>query len=147
MKYWKEINPHYLERFFLLWVNFDDSESVIEIKKAGRFENSLVLLGVTSLWHFAHWVSRAPPDNTLPAFLNLNGKCIYIKKKNQFIIFWIAFSRTHVNFFYFQLKNFKYRTLTPKNYTIVGIFSGSLTFRRILRGCSSRYIVKTYIIV
>ena len=35
--------------------------------------NSLVLLGVTPLWHVAQRVSRALPYHTLPAFLNLNG--------------------------------------------------------------------------
>ena len=34
---------------------------------------SLVSQGVTSLWHVAQWVSRAPPHHTLPDFLNLNG--------------------------------------------------------------------------
>ena len=36
-------------------------------------KNSFGLLGLTPLWHVAQWVSRAPPHNTLPAFLNLNG--------------------------------------------------------------------------
>ena len=31
------------------------------------------MLGVTPLWNGAQWVSRAPPHNTFPAFLNLNG--------------------------------------------------------------------------
>ena len=35
--------------------------------------NSLVLLGVTQLWHVAQWFSRAQPHHTLPAFPNLNG--------------------------------------------------------------------------
>ena len=45
----------------------------VDLKKRGDLGNSLVLLGVTLLLHVAHWVSRAPPHNTLPAFLNLNG--------------------------------------------------------------------------
>ena len=44
-----------------------------DLKKQGDLRNSLVLLGVTVLWHVAQWVSRAPPHHTLPAFLNLNG--------------------------------------------------------------------------
>ena len=42
-------------------------------KKAGRFENFLVLLGITPLRRVAQWVSRAPPQHTLPAFPKLNG--------------------------------------------------------------------------
>ena len=44
-----------------------------DLKKQGEFSNSLVLLGVTPLWHVAQWVFRAPPQHTLPAFLNLDG--------------------------------------------------------------------------
>ena len=44
-----------------------------DLKKREDLRNSLVLLGVTPLWHVAQWVSRAPPHHTLPAFLNLNG--------------------------------------------------------------------------
>ena len=44
-----------------------------DLKKQGDLRNSLVLLGVTQLWHVAQWVSRAPPHHTLPAFLNLYG--------------------------------------------------------------------------
>ena len=44
-----------------------------DLKKQGVLRNSLVLPGVTLLWHVAHWVSRAPPHHALPAFLNLNG--------------------------------------------------------------------------
>ena len=40
-----------------------------------QLRNSLVLLGVVELWHVAQWVSCAPPHNTLPAFLNLSGRC------------------------------------------------------------------------
>ena len=35
--------------------------------------HSLFLPGVTPLCHVAQSVSRAPPPNTLPAFLNLYG--------------------------------------------------------------------------
>ena len=61
-------------------------------KKAERFENSLVLLGVTLLWHVAEWVSRAPPHHTLPAFLNLNGtkseqsRWTQISRKHRFTV-------------------------------------------------------------
>ena len=41
---------------------------------SARNRNSLVLLGVTLLWHMAQWVSRAPSHHTLPSFLNLNGR-------------------------------------------------------------------------
>ena len=34
---------------------------------------SLVLQGLTPLWHAAQWVSRAPPHHTISAFLNLVG--------------------------------------------------------------------------
>ena len=44
-----------------------------DLKKTGRFVNSLVWLGITRLWHVAQRVSLAPPHNTLLAFLNLNG--------------------------------------------------------------------------
>ena len=43
------------------------------LKKQEDFRNSLVLLGVTQLWHVLQWVARAPPHHTLSAFLNLNG--------------------------------------------------------------------------
>ena len=42
-------------------------------KKQGDLRNSLVLQGITAVLHMAQWVSRAPPHNTLPAFLNRNG--------------------------------------------------------------------------
>ena len=45
-------------------------------EKQEDFRNSFVLLGVTSLWHVAQWVSRAPPQRTLSAFLDLNGRII-----------------------------------------------------------------------
>ena len=60
--------------------------------------NSLVLLGVASLWHVAQWVSRAPPQHTLTAFLNHNGIIPYkifikesslkikISQKNLFLL-------------------------------------------------------------
>ena len=35
--------------------------------------NSLVLPGVTPLWRVAQWVSRAPPHDTLLAFLDMNA--------------------------------------------------------------------------
>ena len=44
-----------------------------DLKKQGDLRNSFDLLWVTPLWHVAQWVSRAPPHQTLPAFLNLNG--------------------------------------------------------------------------
>ena len=50
----------------------------LDLKKQGDLRNSLVLLGVTQLWHVAQWVSRAPPHYTLPAFQNLNGSIFYI---------------------------------------------------------------------
>ena len=46
----------------------------------------MVLPGVTALWHVAQWVSRAPPHNALPAFLNLNG--IKIKKSRENFSSW-----------------------------------------------------------
>ena len=46
---------------------------LLSSKQAGRSRNSLVLLGVTSLWQVALWLSRAPPHHTVPAFLNLNS--------------------------------------------------------------------------
>ena len=56
--------------------------------------HSLVLLGVTPLWHVSQWVSRAPPPHTLPAYIhvNLNGANIirirkfYMVKGLNFII-------------------------------------------------------------
>ena len=53
-------------------------------KKQGDFRNSLVLLGLTPLWHVAQWVSRAPPHHTLPAFLNLNGTPTFNDKSDRF---------------------------------------------------------------
>ena len=50
----------------------------IKIWKKEDLRNSLVLIGVTPLWHVAKWVSRAPPHRTLPTFLNLNvTECIF----------------------------------------------------------------------
>ena len=40
------------------------------------------------MWHVAQWVSRAPPHNSLPAFLNLNGRFLYP------ILFWMHRMRT-----------------------------------------------------
>ena len=54
-------------------------------KKQGDFENSLVMLGFTPLWHVAQWVSRAPPNHTLPAFLNLNGSLNLSSLKLNFL--------------------------------------------------------------
>ena len=54
-----------------------------DLKKQGDLRNSLVLLGVTLLWHVAQWVSRAPPHHTLSAFLNLNGRCKSEKIRGQ----------------------------------------------------------------
>ena len=45
-------------------------------KKREDLRNFLVLLGVTALWHVAQWLSRAPPNHILPAFLNHNGRRI-----------------------------------------------------------------------
>ena len=42
-------------------------------KKQEDFRNSLFLLWVTTLWHMAQRISRAPPHHTLPVFLNRNG--------------------------------------------------------------------------
>ena len=46
------------------------------MKKQGDLKNSLILLGVTRLWQVAQRVSRAPTHDTLPAFLNLNGRIL-----------------------------------------------------------------------
>ena len=45
-----------------------------DLKKRGDLRNSLVLLGVTPLWHVAQWVARAPPHHSVPAFLNPHGR-------------------------------------------------------------------------
>ena len=70
----------------LLWHNKNSPEFMINrstdtilvlplrSKKRGDLRNSLILLGFTSFWHLAQWVSRASPHHVLPAFLNLNGK-------------------------------------------------------------------------
>ena len=50
-------------------------------KKRWDLRNSLVLRGVTPLWHVAQWVSRAPRHHTLPAFLNPEGS----KRMNIFM--------------------------------------------------------------
>ena len=44
-----------------------------DLNKQGDLRNSLILVGVTPLWHVAQWVSRAPQHHTIPAFLDLNG--------------------------------------------------------------------------
>ena len=51
----------------------DDVWCTIENLKIGNLKKSLVLLGVTSLWHMAQWVFCAPPNHILPAFSNLKG--------------------------------------------------------------------------
>ena len=51
--------------------------------------NSSVLLGVTQLWHVAHWVSPAAPPHTLPAFPNLNGTIIKDIQINKIFIRWM----------------------------------------------------------
>ena len=56
-----------------------------KLKKQKDFKHSLVLLGVTPLWHTALRVSGAPPHHTLPAFLNLNGR-IKVNKLEVFIV-------------------------------------------------------------
>ena len=48
-------------------------ELPLRSEKQGDLRNSLVLLGVTGLWHMAQWVSLALPHHTLPTFRNLNG--------------------------------------------------------------------------
>ena len=46
-------------------------------------KNSLVLLGITPLSHVAQRVSLAPPHNTLPAFINLNGSSYQSSKSSR----------------------------------------------------------------
>ena len=60
----------------------------LDLKKRGDLSYSLVLLGVTLLWNVAQRVSRAPPHQALPAFLNLNGR---FKKRIFYLV--ITFGR------------------------------------------------------
>ena len=80
-----------------IWYIIQRTVKIVSLrsKKAGRFENSLVLLGVTQLWHVAQWASRAPPDHTLPAFLNLNGSFRPCSTSWIFYILQILFSNMH----------------------------------------------------
>ena len=48
-----------------------------DLEKQGDIRNSLVLLGVTPLWHVAQRVSPASPHHTLPAFLNLTDTIFF----------------------------------------------------------------------
>ena len=50
-----------------------------DLKKQGDLRNSVVLLGLTPLWHVPQWVSRAPTHHTSPVFLTLNGRLIWIR--------------------------------------------------------------------
>ena len=43
------------------------------LQKREDLRNFSDLQGVTLLWHVVQWVSCAPPNNTLPAFLNPHG--------------------------------------------------------------------------
>ena len=43
-------------------------------RKAGRSDRLFRFTKSHSLWHVAHWVSRALIDHTLPAFLNIKGR-------------------------------------------------------------------------
>ena len=47
--------------------------SLLRIVYQSKVYAGHVLVTITSLWQVAQWVSRAPPHNTLPAFLSLNG--------------------------------------------------------------------------
>ena len=55
---------------------FEITELLLWSNKREDLRNFLVLQGVSALWHLAQWVSRAPPNHILPAFLNLNGRQI-----------------------------------------------------------------------
>ena len=44
----------------------------MDLEKQEILRDCSVLVTVTRLWHVAQWVSRAPPQPTLPTFLNLN---------------------------------------------------------------------------
>ena len=45
-----------------------------DLEKQGDLRDCFLLLTVTQLWNVAQGVSRAPPYQTLPAFLNPNGR-------------------------------------------------------------------------
>ena len=83
------------------------------MKKQENLRNSLVLLGVSLLWHVAQWVSRAPPHHTLPAFLNLNGmnwiqfltNVVQIRCRHRAARPDPIFSPNRPNYFFLYLKN------------------------------------------
>ena len=54
--------------------NYTETFHTIKILKSGGIRITPWSAG----WHVAQWISRAPPQHTLPAFLNLNGTNKYL---------------------------------------------------------------------
>ena len=88
-----DLAPLYFIKITNGWGTFD-FYLPLRSKKAGRFPK---LLGFR-LWHVAQWVSCAPPNHTLPAYLDLGASlCPGKRFSNAFQkVFMLSFNNPKV---------------------------------------------------